>query len=301
MIAWGRALIESREGRYANLDEKILSGTKVAGIIESEIQKEVESLSKSAGFAPGLATVLVGENPGSKIYVKIKAKACERVGIKSHILKLPEEITESDLLLKIEILNLNPQIHGILVQLPLPSHINLLNVVSAIRPQKDVDCFHPINFGKLLIGNEELVPCTPKGIIHLLNHYNIPLPGQDVVIVNHSTILGKPLALMLLNRDATVSVAHIKTKDLKQITQNADILVVGAGVPNLIKKDMIKEGSVIIDAGISRVEGKVVGDVDFEGVIDKVRAITPVPGGVGPMTVACLLQNTVSCFKNIIL
>lgn len=282
------------------MDQKILDGNKVAAIIEHEVKEQIASLVSQTSVTPGLATVLVGENPASKIYVNIKEKACGRVGIKSTILNLPDCISEQNLLSKISNLNENPAIHGILVQMPLPYHMNLTNVFSAIDPQKDVDCFHPINFGRILIGTEGLVPCTPKGIISLFDHYKIPLSGQDIVIVNHSTILGKPLALMLLNRDATVSVAHVKTKDLKQLTKIADILIVGAGVPKLIKKDMIKDNVVIIDVGINRVEGKIVGDVDFDNVIDKVRAITPVPGGVGPMTVASLLQNTLITFKSLI-
>ncbi|HUX98850.1 MAG TPA: bifunctional 5,10-methylenetetrahydrofolate dehydrogenase/5,10-methenyltetrahydrofolate cyclohydrolase [Candidatus Deferrimicrobium sp.] len=281
------------------MDQKILDGKKVADFIEIQIKSEIESLIKSNSVIPGLATILVGENPASKIYVNIKQKACAQVGINSKIITLPETISEDDLLSRIEELNVNPSIHGILVQLPLPANIKLIKVFSAIDPQKDVDCFHPENFGKLLIGNEDLVPCTPKGIIYLLEYYKIPISGQDVVIVNHSTLLGKPLSLMFLNRDATVSIAHIKTKNLKNITRIADILVVGAGVPNLIKNDMIKDNVVIIDAGISRIAGKIVGDVDFENVINKVRAITPVPGGVGPMTVACLLQNTLITYKNL--
>lgn len=282
------------------MSQKLLDGKKVAELVENQVKAEVDALIQTNSVIPGLVTVLVGEDPASKVYVNIKRKASERVGIKSHVIALPESVKEQELLSKIDDLNRNPGIHGILVQLPLPPQIKLLNVLSAIDPNKDVDCFHPINFGKLLIGEEDIVPCTPKGIIKLLEHYKIPISGQDVVIVNHSTILGKPLALMFLNRDATVSVAHIKTKDLKSITRTADILVVGVGSPKLITEDMVKENSVVIDAGISRVEGKIVGDVDFDNVIEKVRAITPVPGGVGPMTVACLLLNTLNTYKNLI-
>jgi len=281
------------------MEKKILDGKKVAELIEKQVKGELDSLVRKSRITPGLATILVGENQASKIYVNLKQKTCERVGINSTITSLPEKITEKELLNKIQDLNKNKSIHGILVQLPLPAHLKLIDVFSAIDPRKDVDCFHPINFGKLLIGKEELVPCTPKGIIYLLEHYQIPITGQDVVIVNHSTLLGKPLALMFLNRDATVFVAHIKTKDLKRVTQQGDILVVGAGVPKLITEQMVKENCVIIDVGINRVEGKVVGDVDFDNVFNKVRAITPVPGGVGPMTVASLLQNTVITYKNL--
>ncbi|MDD1778233.1 MAG: bifunctional methylenetetrahydrofolate dehydrogenase/methenyltetrahydrofolate cyclohydrolase FolD [Candidatus Helarchaeota archaeon] len=281
------------------MENKILDGKKVAELIEKQVKEDLEALTKKNSIIPGLATILVGENPASKIYVNLKQKTCERVGINSTIINLPEKITEKELLKKIQELNKNKAIHGILVQLPLPPYIKLIDVFSAIDPTKDVDCFHPVNFGKLLIGKEEVVPCTPKGIISLLEHYRIPITGQDVVIVNHSTLLGKPLALMFLNRDATVFVTHVKTKDLKRITQQSDILVVGAGVPKLITEEMVKANSVIIDVGINRVEGKVVGDVDFDNVRNKIRAITPVPGGVGPMTVASLLQNTVITYKNL--
>jgi methylenetetrahydrofolate dehydrogenase (NADP+)/methenyltetrahydrofolate cyclohydrolase len=282
------------------MENKILDGKKVAELIEKRVKEDLEALTKKSPVIPGLATILVGENPASKIYVNLKQKTCERVGITSTIISLPEKVTESELLNKIQELNKNKAIHGILVQLPLPPQIKLIETFSAIDPRKDVDCFHPINFGKLLVGKEDLIPCTPKGILSLFEYYQIPITGQNVVIVNHSTLLGKPLALMFLNRDATVLVAHVKTKDLKQITTQADILVVGTGVPKLITADMIKDNTVIIDVGINRIEGKIVGDVDFDNVIQKVRAITPVPGGVGPMTVASLLQNTLITYKNLL-
>lgn len=200
--------------------------------------------------------------------------------------------------MEIESLNKDKSIHGILVQLPLPNHLNALNIMNKIDPAKDVDGFHPINSGNLLIGKESFIPCTPKGILTIFNELNIKLEGKDVVIVNHSNIVGKPLALLLLNRNATVSVCHIYTKDLVKYTSTADILIVGVGKPNFIKKDMIKDGSIVIDVGINRVEGKTFGDVDFEDVKEKVYAITPVPGGVGPTTVASLLENTLLAFKN---
>lgn len=281
------------------MENKILDGKKVAELIEKQVKDELEALTKKDSIRPGLATILVGENPASKIYVNLKQKTCERVGINSTIISLPEKVTENELLNKIQELNKNKAMHGILVQLPLPNQIKLIDVFSAIDPRKDVDCFHPINFGRLLVGKEDLIPCTPKGILSLLEHYQIPITGQDVVIVNHSTLLGKPLALMFLNRDATVLVAHVKTRNLKAITTQADILVVGAGVPKLITADMIKDNAVIIDVGINRIEGKIVGDVDFDNVLRKVRAITPVPGGVGPMTVASLLQNTLITYRNL--
>ncbi len=281
------------------MEQKILDGKQVATLIEQRVKAEIDILSDKSSVTPSLATILIGENPASKIYVNIKEKACERVGILSRVINLSDNLKEKDLLKEISKFNQDPNCHGILIQLPLPSSINLDNVFSAIDPRKDVDCFHPINFGSILIGKEDLVPCTPKGIMSLLDYYDVPISGQNVGIVNHSTIVGKPLALMFLNRDATVTVAHIKTKDLKKISLDADILVVGVGKPNLITVDMIKDNVTIIDVGINRVEGKIVGDVDFEGVIDKVKAITPVPGGVGPMTVASLLQNTVYTYKKL--
>jgi len=272
----------------------------VADKIESDLKAEIETLTDKNSQAPGLITILVGDDPASELYVGLKKKASERVGIQSQILKLPASTTEAELLVKIDDLNHNDTIHGILVQLPLPSHINNRVVFSKIALNKDVDCFNPYNFGKLLIGEEHLVPCTPKGIITLMEHYDLPIYGQHAVIVNRSTLIGKPLCFLLLNRHATVTFCHTKTRDLKGMTTQADILILGTGKGKLFKRDMVKEGAVIIDAGTSRVNGKLSGDADFDDVIDKVKAITPVPGGVGPMTIASLLQNTLICYKTIL-
>ncbi|MHA1278566.1 MAG: bifunctional 5,10-methylenetetrahydrofolate dehydrogenase/5,10-methenyltetrahydrofolate cyclohydrolase [Candidatus Helarchaeota archaeon] len=282
------------------MSEKILNGRMVADKIESDLKAEIETLTDKNSQAPGLITILVGDDPASELYVGLKKKASERVGIQSQILKLPASTTEAELLVKIDDLNHNDTIHGILVQLPLPSHINNRVVFSKIALNKDVDCFNPYNFGKLLIGEEHLVPCTPKGIITLMEHYDLPIYGQHAVIVNRSTLIGKPLCFLLLNRHATVTFCHTKTRDLKGMTTQADILILGTGKGKLFKRDMVKEGAVIIDAGTSRVNGKLSGDADFDDVIDKVKAITPVPGGVGPMTIASLLQNTLICYKTIL-
>jgi len=275
----------------------IIDGSAAAKAIREQIKKEVSVLKQKYNKVPGLATILAGENPGSKIYVKLKHKACEEAGIYSVVEKFPGDVSEEEIINKIIKLNNNSQIHGILVQLPLPEHINEQKVMNAISPGKDADGFHPENMGNLLIGNEGLVPCTPKGIIYLLEKNNVKIQGAEVVVVNHSNVIGKPITALLLNRNATVTVCHVFTKDLAEHTRKADILITGTGVPNLIKEDMVKEGVVVIDAGIARVEGKTVGDVDFENVKKKASLIAPVPGGVGPMTIAMLLSNTIDAFK----
>lgn len=275
----------------------IIDGNLMSSELKEKIKKEVSDLSSYG--TPGLATILVGENPGSKIYVNLKHKSCVEVGINSILKKFPENAAEEDVIKCIRELNEDKSIHGILVQLPLPKHINEKKVMNLIKPEKDVDGFHPINMGNLMIGNEGLVPCTPKGVIYMLSENNIELKGKEVVIVNHSNVVGKPLAAMFLNRNSTVTVCHVYTKNLIEHTTKADILVVGVGIPNFIKEDMIKENAIVIDVGISRVEGKTVGDVDFEKVKNKASLITPVPGGVGPMTIAMLLTNTLTAFKNL--
>jgi len=270
----------------------ILSGKEIAKGIEIDLAEEVCTLTEEHGKAPGLATVLVGSDPASRIYVDMKEKACKRVGIRSERHEFAETATELEVTRWIEELNLDNSIHGVMVQLPLPEHLDPNAVLDSIAPWKDVDGLTPSNLGRAVRGDEHLAPATPKGIIALLESAEIGVEGKDVVIVNHSNILGKPLAMMLLNRLATVEVCHVKTHDLGEHTKKADILVTAVGKPNLITADMVKEGAVVIDAGISRALGKVVGDVDFEGVSEKASAITPVPGGVGPMTIAMLLKNT---------
>jgi methylenetetrahydrofolate dehydrogenase (NADP+)/methenyltetrahydrofolate cyclohydrolase len=226
------------------------------------------------------------------MYVDMKEKACREVGFYSVRRELPAGVSEKGLLGVIDSLNRDGSIHGILVQLPLPEHIDVNRVFNAISPVKDVDGFHPQNMGELMAGSERLVAATPKGVMRLFDEYNIPVEGRDVVIVNHSTVVGKPLAMLFLNRNATVTVCHIKTRDLAAHTRQADILVSATGVPHLIKADMVKEGAVVVDVGVTKKDGKTVGDVDFENVKDKASHITPVPGGVGPMTIAMLLENT---------
>ena len=265
--------------------------------VEAETRKKVERLAEQ-GVLPGLATVLVGENPASQMYIRLKHSACERVGIHSENVVLAENTTEEQLIGKILELNERPDIHGILLQLPLPKGLSPKKAMMTIKPEKDVDGFHPENMGSLLLGAERLVPCTPLGIIYALERLGKKLEGAEVVIVGHSNVVGKPLAAMMLNRNATVQVCHVFTKDLAKHTRDAEILVVAAGVPGLIKGDMVKPGAFVFDVGINRVGNKTVGDVDFEAVKDVAAAITPVPGGVGPLTVSMLLCQTVQAAES---
>ena len=276
----------------------LLDGKSLSESIREEIKTYVERITSRGYREPSLAVVLVGDDPASLIYVKNKRKACERVGIKSLFYHLPQNTKVPELLDLIASLNSDESVDGILVQLPLPQHIPQEEVILSISPKKDVDGFHPENMGKLVARIEGgFIPCTPLGIDLLLKHYNIDLKGKNVVIVGAGFIVGRPLALLMLWRDATVCVCHIHTKDITQYTKKADILISATGVPHLIKRDMVKEGAVVVDVGISKVGEKVLGDVDFEGVKDKVYAITPVPGGVGPMTVTALLLNTLQAYR----
>lgn len=275
----------------------LIDGKALASDVEKEVKARVERLA-ARGVIPGLAAVLVGENPASQMYVRLKHSACARVGIRSENVVLPEDITEAQLISKIEDLNRRKDIHGILLQLPLPKGLDPRRPMMTIAPEKDVDGFHPVNMGSLLLGAERLVPCTPKGIIYALERLGMALEGTEAVIVGHSNVVGKPLAAMMLNRNATVQVCHVFTKDLKKHTKDADILVVAAGVPGLIKADMVKSGAYVFDVGINRVGDKTVGDVDFEAVKDIAAAITPVPGGVGPLTVAMVVSQTVQAAEN---
>jgi methylenetetrahydrofolate dehydrogenase (NADP+)/methenyltetrahydrofolate cyclohydrolase len=271
---------------------KILDGKKIAEEVGEDLRKRVESL-KAKGINPRLDVVLVGEDPASIIYTRKKVEESEKIGISGELHKLSENISQEELSEFVEKLNNDRQIHGILVQLPLPKHINENEILSRISPRKDVDGLNPKNMGNLLLGEETFEPCTPKGIIRMLDHEGIEIQGEDVVIVNRSNIVGKPLAFMMLKRNGTVTLCHSKTKDLAEHTRRADILVVGVGKAKFFTKDMVKEGSTVIDVGINRVEGKLYGDVDFENVKEKAKYITPVPGGVGPLTVAMVLENTV--------
>ena len=274
---------------------KIIDGRQVAASIRQECRERVEVLRQRTGVVPGLAVVLVGDNPASALYVANKVRACGEVGIRSFRQELPASIDTATLLETIQRLSNDPSIHGILVQLPLPPHIDMRRVLSAIPAEKDVDGFHLYNVGGLVVGNTVFPPCTPYGVCRLLEHEGIPVEARNVVVVGASNIVGKPMALMLMQREATVSICHAKTRDLAQYTILADILVVAAGKPNLILPQMVKTGAVVIDVGINRLpNGKIAGDVDFEGVRQKASYITPVPGGVGPMTVTMLLVNTIT-------
>lgn len=274
---------------------QIIDGTKKASEIRERLKKAVGDLKKN-GVAPSLATVLVGDDPASKTYLRLKKKACEEVGVKSIQYELSADTSEQEVLSLIEELNGDDCVHGILVQLPLPGGLDKYLILSSISAGKDVDGFNPVNLGKLAFGDESFAPATPKGIIELLEDVT-SLKGKDVVIVNHSIVVGKPLALMLLNRNATVSVCHVYTKYLRKHCLGADVIVSAAGVPKLIKDGMVKDGAVVVDVGASKTEDGLVGDVDFGKVKEKASFITPVPGGVGPMTIAMLIKNTVAAAK----
>lgn len=272
---------------------RIIDGKAVARKLRAEYHDRVERLSKAHGFRPGLAVILVGDNPASQVYVRNKVRACEDVGIRSERITLPASASEEQVLAEIDRLNADPSVHGILVQLPLPPHIGIRGVLERISVDKDVDGFHLYNVGGLLTGSTVFPPCTPYGVQKLLEHEKVEIAGRNVVVVGASNIVGKPTAMMLMQQDATVCICHKLTRDLAIFTLLADILVVAAGVPNLIVPQMVKTGAVVIDVGINRLpDGRIVGDVDFEGVSQKASLITPVPGGVGPMTVTMLLYNT---------
>ncbi len=275
---------------------KIIYGTQIAEKVIEEVKRDIAEL-KGRGIEPSLTAILVGNDSASKIYVEKKEKKAKEIGITSNVIELLESTQESELLELIDKLNEDPKVHGILVQFPLPKQINERNVRESISVNKDVDGLHSENVGKLQNGIEELAPCTPKGIIRLLEEYQIQIAGKNAVVVGRSSLVGKPIANMLLNRNATVTIAHSKTSDLGEVTKKADILVVAVGKPKLIKEEMVKEGVVIIDVGINREPEGLVGDVDYASVSKKVRAITPVPGGVGPMTIAMLMRNTLNCAK----
>ena len=278
---------------------EIIDGKKVSEHIRSQIAKGVDKLKQETGITPGLAAVLVGDDPASEIYVRNKRRACSNASIYSEEHKLPLETTEQELLTLVDKLNNDPKIHGILVQLPLPDHINVTKILRAVSPLKDVDGFHPYNVGLLVEGNPRFIPCTPHGIIKMLEFYNIDISGKQAVIVGRSNIVGKPVSMLLLHRHATVTVCHSRTKPLDEVTRRADILVAAIGRANFITADMVKEGAVVIDVGINRnEEGKLTGDVDFEAVSQKASYITPVPGGVGPMTISMLLWNTLESAKS---
>lgn len=277
---------------------EIISGKEVSAKVKEELKAEIQGLKEKYGLIPGLTVVLVGEDPASKVYVRNKGKASEEVGINSVQHTLPATTTEEELLKLVAELNASKDVHGILVQLPLPKHINEEKVLESISPSKDVDGFHPYNVGRLMIGNPVLQPCTPFGVMRLLESTGIDIAGKDAVIIGRSNIVGKPMAMMLLKRSATVTICHSKTADLEAKIKAADIIVAAIGRANFVKGEWVKEGAVVIDVGINRLpDGKLVGDVDYESVSKKASFITPVPGGVGPMTIAMLLKNTVEAAK----
>ena len=276
----------------------IIDGKHVASVLRESIKKETAEVLESTGKAPNLTVIIVGENPASQSYVRSKKKFATEVGFESDTCELPESTTEAEVLALIEKLNNDANVNGILVQLPLPAHIDEQTVIRAIAVEKDVDGFHPEQVGRLSIGLDTLEPCTPAGIIELLKYYDIQVSGKNAVVIGRSNIVGKPIANMLLRLDATVTITHSRTANLADITRTADILVVAIGRPHFLTVDMVKDGAVVIDVGINRTEeGKLVGDVDYEGVQKKASYITPVPGGVGPMTIAMLLANTLKAFK----
>lgn len=280
---------------------EIIDGKKVSHHIREEVAREVEKLKNETGTTPGLAAVLVGDNPASEIYVRNKRKACEQVGIYSDEYKLSKETTQNELLPLIDNLNNDKKIHGILVQLPLPEQIDSTKILRSVSTSKDVDGFHPENVGLLVEGNPRFISCTPNGIMKMLDFYNIEIKGKEAVVVGRSNIVGKPTAILLLHRHATVTICHSRTTRLDEVARRADILVAAIGRPNFITEDMVKKGAVVIDVGINRnEEGKLIGDVDFEKVKEKASYITPVPGGVGPMTIAMLLWNTLASAKMLV-
>jgi methylenetetrahydrofolate dehydrogenase (NADP+)/methenyltetrahydrofolate cyclohydrolase len=275
------------------LDGKILSAK-----IKEEVKVEVTQIVKEKNITPGLAVILVGNDAASATYVASKAKACKDAGIYSVVHEMPESITQEELLETINMMNNNPKLDGILVQLPLPKHIDTTTVLEAINPLKDVDGFHPYNVGRMVSNLDSFLPATPFGVMRMFEEHNIELSGKDVVVIGSSDIVGKPMASLLINKKATVTVCNSRTKDLKSHTSKADIVIIAVGVPYLLKEDMVKDGAIVIDVGINRLDtGKLVGDADFEGLKNKCSFLTPVPGGVGPMTIAMLLKNTIKAAK----
>ena len=273
-----------------------MDGKMVSAKVRGSILEEVNGL-KDKGVRPGLAVIIVGEDPASKVYVRNKERACEECGFYSEKYALPEETTQEELLGLIDELNHNPRIDGILCQLPVPKHINEQAIIDAISPEKDVDAFHPINVGKIMVGNFDFLPCTPAGVMQLLEEYDIDPNGKNCVVIGRSNIVGKPMAMLLLHKNGTVTICHSRTKNLKEVCAQADILVAAVGKADFVTADMVKEGSVVIDVGMNRKDGKLCGDVAFDEVNEKASYLTPVPGGVGPMTITMLMKNTLKAAK----
>jgi len=276
----------------------VIDGGKISSQIKENILAEVQELKQKTGKTPGLAVVLVGDDPASNVYVRNKNKTCKNVGFQSFENILPTDTSEEKLLSLIDKLNKDNKVNGILVQLPLPAQINSQKVLETINPEKDVDGFHLENVGRLVTGNATFKPCTPAGIIELLDQYKVKIEGKNAVVLGRSNIVGKPVASLLLARNATVTICHSRTKDLPTIARSADILIAAIGKPHFVTSDMVKDNAVVIDVGINRVDDKLVGDVDYESVLKKASLVTPVPGGVGPMTIAMLMANTLQAFKN---
>lgn len=294
----------------AKMTAKLILGKEVSAEIYGELRKRIEDL-KSRGVTPGLAVVLVGDDPASQVYVRKKGEMCEELGMKSLIVRMPAETTQEELLAKVDELNNDPSIHGFLVQLPLPGHIDEDAVINAISPAKDVDCFHPSNVGRMLIGDPDFLPATPAGVQQMIVRSGIDTSGKHVVVVGRSNIVGKPMAAMMVQKgagaDSTVTVVHSRTRNLAEITSTADILIVAIGKPRFVTADMVKEGAVVIDVGTNRVDdpthpkgSRLVGDVDFDAVKEKASYITPVPGGVGPMTICMLMANAVRAAEKVV-
>lgn len=275
---------------------KLIDGKAISAAVKEQVRAEVANLAEK-GIKTGLAVIIVGEDPASKIYVANKKKACEALGIVSQEYALPADTSEEELLALIKELNAAPNINGILCQLPLPSHLDEKLIINSISPEKDVDAFHPHNVGRIMIGDYDFVPCTPAGIMEMLAYEGISVEGKTCVVIGRSNIVGKPMGMLLLHKNGTVTICHSKTKNLAAICRTADILVAAVGRANFVTADMVKEGAVVIDVGMNRTEGKLCGDVDFENVKGKASAITPVPGGVGPMTIAMLMKNTLTAAK----
>ena len=272
----------------------IIDGKEVSRLTRQQIAEDVAEIKEKYGTVPGLAVILVGDNPASCVYVRNKHKACLEVGINSYEIRYPAEVTESELVAKINELNADDNVNGILVQLPLPKHISEEKIINSIAPEKDVDAFHPFNVGKIMLGSYDYLPCTPAGVMKLLEHYEVEISGKECVVLGRSNIVGKPMAHLLLQKNGTVTVCHSKTADLSEVTKRADVLVVAIGKAKFLTADMVKPGAVVIDVGINRLDdGKLCGDVDFDAVSNVASYITPVPGGVGPMTITMLLKNTV--------
>ncbi len=276
---------------------QILDGKEVAKKVRAQVRREAKIFTEQTGQTPCLAVIIVGEDPASQIYVKNKKLACEKCGFLSREYALPETTTQQELIDLIRTLNSDAQVNGILVQQPLPKHMNVSQINEVIDPDKDVDAFHPVNTGKIMIGNAQLLPCTPAGILEMLDAYEIPIEGRECVVVGRSNLVGKPVAMLMLSRNATVTLCHSRTRDLAEITRRADILIVAIGRARMITADMIKPGAVVVDVGVNRTEAGIFGDVDFVPASEKASYITPVPGGVGRMTIAMLMRNTLAAAK----